>query len=164
MQHQRPDLSLEAWLWHKPATPAPEPAPDSTAELQPPPLDVIRTEYHPRSNLPPRVVKFEDYREYNGRHRRPTPRNPAKPWTPFRTRAEFEFAEIALDAALNNRQVDALLRVFRRCLEGEDSLDFKDHNELQKMWDLASVLHTRVCSSICNNCNSYLHRAVNYVG
>jgi hypothetical protein len=134
------------------------------AEPQQPDLDTIRTEYHPNSKLPPKVAKFEDYREYHSQHRRPTPRNLTKPWSPFRTRAEFEFAEIALDAALNQRQVDALLKVFRRCLEGEDSLDLKDHNELQKMWDLASVLHTRVCSSICNNCKSYLHRAVNYVG
>lgn len=151
---------LVARLWHKPA---PELILD-LAEPQQPPLDAIRTEYHPHSKRPPKVVKFDDYREYHPQRRRLTPRNPTKPWTPFRTRSEFEFAEIALDAALNKRQVDALLQVFRRCLEGEDTLDLKDHSELQSMWDLASVLHTRVCSSICNNCKIYLHRAVNYVG
>ena len=135
-------------LSHKPAS--------DIAEPLEPDLDSIRTEYHPYSKLLPRVFKFENYREYHSQYRRPTPRNPAKPWTPFRTRAEFEFAEIALDAALNKRQVDALLTVFRRCFEGEDSMDLKDHNELQKMWELASVIHTRVCSSICNNCRSYL--------
>jgi len=147
--------------------PAPDPIHNIIVDLsepQQPSLDAIRTEYHPQSKRRPMVVKFEDYREHRSQHQRPTPRNPAKPWTPFRTRAEFKFSEIVLDAAMNKRQVDALLKVFHRCLEGEDTLDLKDHSEVQSMWDLASVLHTRVCSTICCNCKSYLHRAVSYVG
>jgi hypothetical protein len=119
---------------------------------QQPWLDAIKTEYHPHANKSPKVVKFEEYREYNSQRHRPTPRNPTKPWIPFRTHAEFEFAEIALDAALNKRQVDALLKLFRRCVGGEDTLGLKDHAELTHMWELASVLHTRVCSSVCPNC------------
>jgi hypothetical protein len=149
MQPQSLTFFLVTQLWRKPA-------PDM-AEPPQPHLDTIQTEYHPHSKLPPKVTKFEDYRKYHSQHRHPIPHNATKPWTPFRTRSDFEFAKIALDAALNQRQVDALLKVFRRCLKGEDSLDLKDHNELQEMWDLASVLHTRVCSSICNNCKSYLH-------
>jgi len=122
----------------------PETIPD-VAEPQPPLVDAIRTEYHPHTKLPPKIVQFEDYREYHSQHRRPTPRNPSKPWTPFRTRAEFEFAEVVLDAALNRRQIDTLLKVFHRCVEGEDRLDLKNHADLQEMWELASVLHTRVC-------------------
>jgi len=109
------------------------------SEPQQPPLDAIRTKYHPQSKRRPMVVKFEDYCEHRSQHRHPTPRNPAKPWTPFKTRAEFEFSEIVLDAAMNRRQVDALLKVFHRCLEDEDTLDLKDHSEVQSMWDLASV-------------------------
>ena len=135
-----------------------DPAPQPTLNMpvdevpQQPWLDAIKTEYHPHANKSPKVVKFEYYREYHSQRHRPTPRNPTKPWIPFRTRAEFEFAEIALDAALNKRQVDALLKLFRRCVGGEDTLGLKDHAELTHMWELASVLHTRVCSSVCPNC------------
>lgn len=147
------------------SNPAPQPTPTNIAEEpQEPWLDAIRMEYHPHTKKPPKVVKFEEYREYHSQRRRPTPRNPTKPWTPFRTRAEFEFAEIALDAALNKRQVDALLKLFRRCVGGEDTLDLKDHAELTDMWELASVLHTRVCSSMCPNCKSCLNHSINYVG
>ena len=150
------------------SNPAPQPTPNTTLntaeEPEQPWLDAIRTEYHPHTKKLPKVVKFEDYREYHSQRQRPTPRNPTRPWTPFRTRAEFEFAEIALDAALNKRQVDALLKLFRRCVAGEDMLGLKDHAELTEMWELASVLHTRVCSSMCPNCKSCLNLRLNYVG
>jgi len=159
MQRQLLTHPLVARLWQEPQDTGPILGPD-TAESQQPALDAIRTEYHLHTNLPLKVTKFEEYREHHSQRRRPTPRNPTKPWTPFRTRAEFEFAKFALDAHLNKRQVDVLLKVFRRCIEGEDSMDFKDHTDLLKMWDLASVLHTWVCSS-CTRCKSYF---INYVG
>ena len=141
--------------------PAPQPTLNMPMAEEPqgpqqPWLDAIKTEYHPHANQSPKVVKFEEYHEYHSQRHRPTPRNPTKPWIPFRTRAEFEFAEIALDAALNKRQVDALLKLFRRCVGGEDTLGLNDHAELTHMWELASVLHTRVCqcSSTCPNCKS----------
>jgi hypothetical protein len=127
------------------------------------PLDAIRIEYHPHMNLPPKIVKFEEYREYHPQHRRPTPRNPTKPWTPFRTRAEFEFAEVALDAALNKRQVDALLKVFHRCLNGEDKFGLKEHADLTEMWEHASVLHARVCLSKGSN-SKCSNQCINCVG
>lgn len=133
-------------------------------ESQQPWLDAIRTEYHPHAKLPPKVVKFEEYREHHSQHRRPTPRNPTKPWTPFRTRAEFEFAEIAIDAALNKRQVDALIKVFHRCIEGKDTFELKGHADLIEMWELASVLHTRVHSFRCPNCHSCSNHRVHYIG
>lgn len=124
-----------------------------------PELDDIRTEYHPHTKLPSKIVHFDDYREYTSQRRRPTPRNPLKPWTPFKTRAEFEFAEFALDAALNKRQVNSLIGLFHRCIAGEDKFELKDHAELMHMWDLASVLHARVRSFDCPNCKSHdVHR------
>ena len=128
------------------------------------PLDTIRTEYHPHTKSPPKVVKFEEYREYYSQRRRPTARNPTKPWSPFRTRAEFEFAEIALDAALNKRQVDALLKLFHRCIEGQDQFGLKDHTDLTEMWELASVLHARVCSSARPTLDAQLKRCINCLG
>ena len=132
-------------------------------EPQQPSLDSIKAEYHPNAKFAEKVVKFEEYSEYHSKRRRPTTQNPTKPWTPFRTHAEFEFAELALDAALNKRQVDKLLKIFHCCLGGEDTLELKDHNDLLKMWDLASVLHMLVCSSIRKN-RSYSNHIGNNVG
>ena len=143
--------------------PPESPTPHRNPSLQDTPLDAIRTEYHPHTKLPPVVVNFEEYREYHSQRRRPTARNPTKPWTPFRTRAEFEFAEIALEAALNKRQVNALLKLFHRCIEGEDKFGLKDHSDLTEMWDLASVLHARVCSSY-PTFDSRLRHCTNRIG
>ena len=108
----------------------------------------------------PKIIKFEEYHKYYSQCQHPTPWNPTKPWTPFRTHAEFNFAEVALNAALNKRQVDTLLKLFHHCVGGEDILNLKDHAELTHMWELASLLHTRVCLSMCPNCKSYLNHNV----
>ena len=67
-------------------------------------------------------------------------------WKPFQTRAEFEFAEIALKASLTKNQVDALIQVMKRCINGEDKLEIHSLAHLCEIWNSGAVLHTAVGS------------------
>ena len=61
-----------------------------------PSQDDIMTEYHPSSYIPRRAQAFEDYGKEDNEF--PLPPTSTTPWEPFQTRADFEFAEIALQS------------------------------------------------------------------
>ncbi|KAJ3519035.1 hypothetical protein NMY22_g13380 [Coprinellus aureogranulatus] len=97
----------------------------SDSEHQPEPGD-IRIEYIPCAK---RADVHTTAEEYNG----PPKHIPYKKvkealkgraaWFPFKSRADFEVARIALEA-LNHWQLDALLSTLQWCLQGEDTLSF----------------------------------------
>jgi hypothetical protein len=60
------------------------------------------------------------------------------------SRADFEFAEIVLEAALTNNQVDSMLKLIGRLTQGQDFLTLTSHRDLRKAWDAASELVTPV--------------------
>ena len=66
-------------------------------------VDDIRTEFHPNSGQPTQTAHFADYghRQELARH---TFRPPKKPWRPFRTRLDFEVAELILETAMNAKR------------------------------------------------------------
>ncbi|KDR65150.1 hypothetical protein GALMADRAFT_148940 [Galerina marginata CBS 339.88] len=103
-------------------------------------VDDIRTEYHPASGRPASVVHFEDYREHDPVNIDP-PHNP-EPWKPFQTRLDFEFAQLAHDAALNKRQVEKLIDLLQRCAKGVEMLTIKTPKNLADVWDQASEMLT----------------------
>jgi hypothetical protein len=70
--------------------------------------------------------------------------NTRRPWKPFGTRSEFEFAEVALRAGLTKNQVNALIQVMRRCIQGEDNFEIRDHDHLCTIWNAGAILHTAV--------------------
>lgn len=110
-----------------------------------PTLDDIKTEYHPSSGLPPRIVPFAEY----DRARQPRPMPPEqRPWEPFRSRLDFEIAEIALEAALNRSQLDRLIKLIHRVAEKDEDDPFTilTAGEMKTMWDLASGKRTSVRS------------------
>ncbi|THH15034.1 hypothetical protein EUX98_g9526 [Antrodiella citrinella] len=103
-------------------------------------IDDIKVEFHPNSQRPTKHYCFEDY----GHH---TPLEPQleadeRPWRPFRSRGDFEFAEITLQAGLNNPQTDALIKLINRIIEGESKFTLRSHSELKRTWEDAADLHT----------------------
>ena len=84
-------------------------------------------EYHPRSQRPTKFAKFEDFRR---REPIQVDAGSADPWKPFQLRADFEFAELALEAALNKRQVEKLISIFERCTNGQDTFSIKNHKNI----------------------------------
>ncbi|KAG1771368.1 hypothetical protein EV702DRAFT_977385, partial [Suillus placidus] len=68
-----------------------------------------------------------------------------KQWCPFRSCADFEFSEIALDAALNKHQIDALLNLILCISQGHTEITLKNEADLSKAWDNAAAELTPVC-------------------
>ncbi|KIK78072.1 hypothetical protein PAXRUDRAFT_17084 [Paxillus rubicundulus Ve08.2h10] len=52
------------------------------------------------------------------------------PWCPFQCKGDFEFAEIALDASLNQKQVDDLLDLISCVAKGTTQVTLKNEQEL----------------------------------
>ncbi|KAG1765483.1 hypothetical protein EV702DRAFT_981531 [Suillus placidus] len=76
----------------------------------------FKIEFHPRSGREPLYQRFE---EFGVTPETQAPPVDETPWRPFRSRGDFEFSEIALDAALNKGQVDRLLSLIARIAQGD---------------------------------------------
>ena len=117
---------------------ASHPSPSTSAAVLTPEFDDIRTEFHPNSGRPPKVVHFADYgREQESAQR--TFRRPKKPWRPFRTRLDFEVAELILDTAMNAKQTTTLISLLQRCALGIEKFTIRSHDDLQKTWTQSSI-------------------------
>jgi hypothetical protein len=64
----------------------------------------------------------------------------SKPWSPFKSLADFQFAEVALEAALNKNQVEKLIKIIRRCINGGDVFNLASHKEICEIWADASAM------------------------
>jgi hypothetical protein len=106
----------------------------------------IKIEYHPHSKRPPEIVSLEEYQVRRRKNKVAQRATIKRPWKPFQTRAEFEFAEVALKASLTKNQVDALIQVMKRCVDGEDKFEIHSHAHLCEIWNAGAVLHTAVGS------------------
>ena len=67
-----------------------------------------------------------------------------EPWLPFHSREDFEFAEIVHDAAMNQSQINALIKLIHKCQENPGSFTLGNCDELKSSWDKASDLLTGV--------------------
>ncbi|KAG1863490.1 hypothetical protein C8R48DRAFT_748092 [Suillus tomentosus] len=101
----------------------------------------MRVEHHPHSQLPSTIHRFAEFSRSRPTEEH-TPRNNS-PWEPFRTRLDFEVAEIALEAAMTKDQTNRLLDLFHRSATGNDSFTLHNHDEVRSLWDLASQRYTR---------------------
>ncbi|KAF8548228.1 hypothetical protein OG21DRAFT_1479277 [Imleria badia] len=68
------------------------------------------TEYHPRSGRPPLFQSTEDFSRLDASAMKPD----KHPCRPFKTHADLEFADIAIQAGLNVSHVNALLSIISR--------------------------------------------------
>jgi hypothetical protein len=99
----------------------------------------IKTDYHPGSGQPTMTESFNEYRHRCWQNSQKCSHlHNDEPWLPFRTRADFEFAELALDAALNKEQTDTLIKLFHRCINGQSSFTLENHAELSTIWEQAA--------------------------
>jgi len=105
-------------------------------------IDNIRTEYHPNSGRGVKVETFEDYREHTLKPI--SVPEITDPWRPFQSRTDFEFAQLALEAALTKTHVDKLIQLVERCIKGQDSFNLTNHQDLYNTWDAASTMLTPV--------------------
>ncbi|KIK78025.1 hypothetical protein PAXRUDRAFT_17112 [Paxillus rubicundulus Ve08.2h10] len=99
-----------------------------------PPTD-FKTEYHPHSQCPTLFQNADHFRL--DKSFKPLPDH--APWCPFRCKGDFEFAEIALNTSLNQKQVDDLLDLIARVAKGTTQVTLKDEQELRKACDAAAA-------------------------
>ncbi|KAG1749387.1 hypothetical protein EDD22DRAFT_981848 [Suillus occidentalis] len=98
-------------------------------------VDDIKLEYHPSSGITPEVHAFNDFKRCP-----PTSSAPPhkRPWAPFKSRLEFEIAELALEACLNNDQTDRLITLCNRCASQSEKFTFKNHKDIRERWEAVS--------------------------
>ena len=106
----------------------------------------IRVEYHPNSGRQADVFKLNEYRQSVTATN--TTVDP-EPWAPFQTREDFEFAEIALETGMTRGQVDALIKLFHKCIKkGEGSFTISKHKDMADKFKIAANRLTKVLSKI----------------
>ncbi|KAG1725468.1 hypothetical protein EDD22DRAFT_982843 [Suillus occidentalis] len=109
------------------------PAPAASAQLP----SEFKTEYHPRSG---RQMLFQHFDQFGiSPEVQDAPIVDKEPWHPFRLRGDFKFSEIAMEAALNKSQINALLNLIMRISEGHAHITLKNEADLSKAWDNAAA-------------------------
>ncbi|KAG1890746.1 uncharacterized protein F5891DRAFT_1131606 [Suillus fuscotomentosus] len=97
--------------------------------------DDIQVQYHPSSQRPTQVFQFEDYGRGLGAPTVVPPVEP-EPWYPFRTRIDFEVAELVLEAALTHQQMDRLFDLI--CRTKSEQFTLRNRKDVRDTWDAAS--------------------------
>lgn len=118
------------------------PAPAASAQLP----SEFKTEYHPHSG---RQTLFQPFDQFGiSPETQDAPIVDKEPWRPFRSRGDFEFSEIAIEASLNKSQINALLNLITRISEGHAQITLKNESDLSKAWDNAAAELTPVRLSL----------------
>ena len=113
----------------------------------------IVIEYHPRSGRDTQILSPGEFKESLSDRSEPTELPDDEPWRPFRSREDYEFAELVHDAALNRTQTERLIKLLRRCQDSPGSFTLQNYNDLKNLLESASKLLTPVTissSSIIN--------------
>ncbi|KAF8896734.1 hypothetical protein CPB84DRAFT_1681981 [Gymnopilus junonius] len=101
-----------------------------------PQIDDIKVEYHPKSHRPTKFYHLDDYAAQEGRPAE-EPVADQEPWKPFRTRLDFEIAELMLDSHLNVGQSSVLLSLIRKAIAQPADFTLSSTDELEKFWTAA---------------------------
>ena len=116
----------------------------------PPGGDYIRIEYHPNSGRESRVLSPEEFKILSSDNTESMPPISEEPWRPFRSQEDFEFAELVHAAALNQKQIDKLVKFIKRCERNPGSFTFEGAQDVEQSWEDASKLLTPV-SALCTD-------------
>jgi hypothetical protein len=101
--------------------------------------DDIKIVYHPHSGKQDKIFRLEDYSSSLPRPTNiPTEENP---WTPFRTRTDFEISELILATHMNNDQTTIFLKLLHKIVADPKSFTIANKKELDKTWEGARSYH-----------------------
>ena len=101
-------------------------------------------EYHPHSERPARILTPEEFKGVSDHNPDPTAPPDDEPWRPFSTREDFDFAELAHDTKLNQKQIERLIDIFNRCQKSPGPFTIRKHSDLKYSLEEASKLLTNV--------------------
>ena len=114
------------------------------SDVQTPNVGDIAIEYHPHSQKDTRILKTEEFKESLSGHSEPTEPLDDKPWCPFRSREDYEFAELVHDATLNRAQIERFIKLLQCCQDFLGSFTLDNYNDLKHSLEDASKLLTPV--------------------
>lgn len=130
-------------------------------------VDDFCTQYHPKTGRSARVVRFDQYGREEPKLHIPTDK---KPWISFRTKLNFEFSELMLEAALNRKQITKLISlVHRACAHKEEDEGFTvtSYSDLDTMWESAkkkcvavSQIQLLACWLVFTDCEQFKKKTV----
>ena len=103
----------------------------------------ILIEYHPHSGKITRILSPEEFKESLGDYLEPMDQPDDEPWRPFRSREDFEFADLVHDAALNQTQIEWLMKFVQHCQDMPVKHCYRVGS--QKYWK--SIARARVTST-----------------
>lgn len=129
---------------------------------------------HPKANEEPRVFSFEDYYDplndddetatsANENTTSETPNtttnireeNERLPWRPFRSRLDFELAELMQGANLNRGEIEILLGIINRIIDAPSQFSITSFTDLTKAWTLARDVNVATGVSVLS-INNYI--------
>jgi hypothetical protein len=138
--------------------------PDLDSEAAPSPVDHeleqddIRVVFHRSTGIPDQFYHFDDYcgTESTGHltdahlsgesSSQPEDRLGARPWRPFRTKLDFEVAEVMLDAHMNGSQTERMLSIIHEAILNPESFTLANAKDLSTIWDAARETRTEMVS------------------
>ena len=95
-------------------------------------------EYHPSSGCPPWFFSLEEYKSnFQDLVIVDIPADPES-WKPFRSRLDFELAELILDTHMNKNQINELISLIHQCISDPKSFTLKNEPDLAKIWENAA--------------------------
>lgn len=109
-----------------------------------PQLDDIKTIFHPSSGREPRIQSFVEAGKDRTVACSVIPDE--RPWFPFVSRIDFEFAALAVRSRLTAELIDDWLAFHQRTAEESKCPSFRRHEDLYEALDMASSLLTPVHS------------------
>lgn len=108
-------------------------------------IDHVSIQFHPSTKKLPKTVPIKNYAPLTYHNTKasdvPPPKVDPKPWAPFRTRLDFEVAELALSAHMNREQTNTLLSLLERCASDPKELTFRSATDMEKVWEAARTCH-----------------------
>jgi hypothetical protein len=108
----------------------------------------IFIKYHPHSRKDPRIVSPGELKEtLDDKEYFPEPPDD-EPWSPFSSREDFDFAQLAHDAKLTWSQIDKFIKLIQHCQKNPGSFTLGSHEDLKQKLNTASKLLTNVIASL----------------
>jgi len=111
-------------------------------------VDDIKVIHHPSARIEERVFAFDDYCGTDSFRPEPSGVAPLssedleRPWRPFRTKLDFEVAEVVLDAHMNTLQTEKLLALIHEAIRDPESFTLANSKDLSSVWDFARSTRT----------------------
>ncbi len=112
------------------------PAPELNPNNMEREVDDIKVQYHPNSHCQDAYFRFAEYTSSLPKAES-LPVDP-EPWKPFRSRLDFEFAELMHETNMNTHHKEVLIQLVQKCIADPKLFTLNNVKDLEKVWDAAS--------------------------